>query len=44
MRTERREELLMLLLSDSQRDVLIAKVQEVQRLLEPLLTPTKARR
>jgi hypothetical protein len=37
------QELLALLLGSAERDVLIAKVQEIQRLLDPLLTPKKTR-
>jgi hypothetical protein len=37
------EELLTLLFQSAERDVLIAKVQEIQRLLEPILTPEKTR-
>jgi len=35
------QELLTMLLGTTERDVLIAKVQEIQRLLEPLLSPKK---
>jgi hypothetical protein len=37
------QELLGLLLGSAQREVLIAKVQEIQRLLDPLLTPKKTK-
>ena len=35
------QELLTLLLNRAEHDVLIAKVQEIERLLEPLLNPKK---
>jgi hypothetical protein len=38
------QELLGLLLTNAQRDVVIAKVQEIQRLLDPILAPKKAKR
>jgi hypothetical protein len=38
------DELLGLLLGNAQRDVVIAKVQEIQRLLDPILKPCKTRR
>jgi hypothetical protein len=37
------QELLTLLLGSAERGVLIAKVQEIQRLLDPLLTPKKTK-
>lgn len=37
------KELLTLLMGRAERDVLIAKVQEIERLLEPLLNPKKTR-
>ena len=38
------QELFGLLLGNAQRDVLIAKLQEIERLLDPLLTPKKTKR
>ena len=38
------QDLLTLLLGDAQREVVIGKVQEIQRLVEPLLAPKKTNR